>query len=248
MNKDDIIIPYGSGDYMLQYRNIPLKTSLLQQRDLDMQIYMFLQKKAIWLNNGEKYIPLVKGCNKTSLFNNFKREFDNEEDRMHFGELLSKEKSVGKTTFLTRLKELDTKFGLVIERQGNVGEYKNIAYLWIKVSDFIGYNWIPGDTGKTLIGIGSSYIIKVYGQLLAWYKINPGWTFTYKSLNAAVGYSTVSCGNEKTKAALDVLGGLGLLKFSTGRTLINGKSSEVFELDYVGVDIKRTWITQKFWL
>ena len=47
MNKDDIIIPCGSGDYMLQYRSIPLKTSLLQQRNLDMQIYMFLQSYKI---------------------------------------------------------------------------------------------------------------------------------------------------------------------------------------------------------
>jgi hypothetical protein len=245
VNKDDIIIPCGSGDYMLQYRSIPLKTSLLQQRNLDMQIYMFLQKKALWLNKGEKYIPLVKGCNKTSLFNDFKNEFNNIEDREHFGELLKKEKCVGKTTFLTRLKELDTEFGLVIEKHGDVGGYKDISYFWIKVDDFIGYNWIPEDTGKTLIGIGSDYIIKVYGQLLAWYKMKPDWTFTYKSLNAAVGYSTASCGNDKTRAALDVLGGLGLITYSTGRTLINNKSSEVLELVYVGVEIKRTWIVQK---
>ncbi len=237
-----VIIPCKSGEYMLQYRGIPLKTSLFQQRDLDMQIYSFMQKKSLKLSNGERYIPLVNGCNKTSLFNSFKNEFDNPEDIEEIEKLFPKKKTVGRTTFLERLKQLDTKWGLVIEKKGDVGKFKNISYFWIKVNDFIGYNYIPYDTAETLRGIGNDYIIKAYGQLLAWYNAGPSrWHFTYKSLNEALGYSSAASGNDKPKAALDVLGGLGLVKYEWTRVMMGGRSVEVFELVDVGVDIKRTW-------
>lgn len=243
MSDDKIIIPCGSGEYMLQYRGVPLKTSLLQQRDLDMQIYAFMQKKSIKLDNGERYIPLINGCNKTTLFNSFKSEFDNLEDIEHFEKMFPIKKTVGRTTFIERLKQLDNKWGLVIEKKGDIGNYKNISYFWIKVNDFIGYNYIPYDTAETLRGIGNDYIIKAYGQLLAWYKMKPDWTFTYKSLNEALGYSTAASANEKPKAALDVLGGLGLIKYECTRIIRNGKSIEVFALKFVGVEIKRPWVT-----
>ncbi len=249
--KGQTILPCGSGDYMLQERGVPLNTQLPQQRDLNMQIYLFMQYIGEQLNENFKYVPLVNGLCKRQLYDDFSSKFDNEDDVVHFYD--NDKKKIGKVkydTFCTRLQELDEKWGMVVRKHGDIGKYKGIDYYLVVVNYFKTFNWLPSDTVETLLGGTNDFVIKVYDRLLIWYHASlengANWTFTYKSLLTALGYSSTPSQNSKVKAALDVLGGLGLIEVEVGgRIMVNNKSVAVLELSFVGVNIKRNWITFK---
>lgn len=249
MKKNEIILPSGSGDYMLQERGIPINTSLIQQRDLNLQIYLFMQHEGITLTAATKYIPMVKSMCKRKLFDDFSKKFYDDEDiQFLYGGDAKKIGKVKYDTFCTRLQELDEKWGLVLKKHGDVDKYKDIDYYLIIIDGFNGYNYIPNDTTETLINGTNDFVVKVYDRLLSWYKISlkngTNWTFTYKSLLESLGYSSTTSQNSKVKAALDILGGLGLIEVEIGgRVFINNKSVAVMELTYVGVEIRRKWLT-----
>lgn len=224
--EEKVNLPCCSGPYMEAVRGIPQNTRLPHERDLNMQIYLFMQCIGVYLDETCRYVPILNGMSKRQLFDKF-NEYGKGNGKVKYD------------TFSTRLQELDTKWGLVIRKHGDIGEYKDIDYYYVSTNGFNIYNMIPKKTAEYLVGNGNDFIVKTYAQLYAWYERSiykgENWTFTCKSLLEGLGYSSTPSQNNKVKEALSFLSGVGVLKYETGgRVFINNKSAAVMELCSVG--------------
>ncbi len=248
-----IIVPILSGEKMEELMRkkgvepIKAKTNLLAEKELDLQIFSFLQVKSMWSSELQLRYIIRDGYTQKDMYDDFiSHDFD--------GVI----KQIGLSKFLDRLRALENKYFLI--EKGKVKLNGNKASVYIIHNDcFFLYKAIPASTIQTLM-CTSSNVIKIYAELYKKWdgreKNLENLFFSKAELLRAIGYSDDAKNDGIVIGALDILCALGLVectdyidkekRYWLEKDIGDGKKIMVPYIKLLGVygDIKRQWIKE----
>lgn len=253
MGKRNIIVPILSGEKMeTMIREhggdvIPARTSLLSQKELDLQIFSFLQIISLWDKEKEMRYIVREGYTQKQMYDDFlSHQFDN---------VL---RQICESKFLNRIRVLENKYHLIEKAKVKIDGKTTSVYI-IHNDCFFLYKGIPEDTMRTLANT-SSNVIKIYAELYKRWdgqdKYPEGVYFSRAELLRAIGYSDDAKNDDIIIGALDILCALGLVECTDYidkenrywvKKKIGGREVPVPYIKLLGVygDIKRPWLERE---